>query len=188
VARRIQNLSRGGGKAYKQEIRGIKELERKFKALKLDHPEITKEIYQVVGRVSDDVRNQMVAAARAAGWGGQSITTQKSGKITGDDAINAIFSYAKPRGGDSRKRISGLAGVGKRRTMAEWKAGRWPKSSRAKRKAGELVAESFATMLEIGTSNRPARPAIRTVIRNARQGVINGIAEGFRHIFAKYSK
>jgi hypothetical protein len=186
----VRNIARGGGKSYKPQIVGLKELEKKLKALKLDHPEIVNEMYDVVGEAAADVRDDMRSSARAADWATQKATIKtgkRVGVVSGNDAIDSIFSGTGPRAG-GRKRISALAGVGKRRTMVEWRAGRFPKSPRAQVPPGSLVAMSLAAMLEMGTTNRAARPAIRKAIIAAKSRIIDKIADGFSALIAKYSK
>lgn len=50
------------------------------------------------------------------------------------------------------KKKSVLIYVDKQETMFDWRAGQTPTSPRVKRAPGELLEESFATMLELGTS------------------------------------
>jgi hypothetical protein len=187
----VRNIARGGGKAYKAEVTGLKELERKLKALSVDNPQLRNDIFGVVGDAADELRDEMKSAARGAGWGAQSIRfrgPRRSGVMRGEDAINSIFAYAKPRGGDFRKRISALAGVSKQKTLIEWRAGKFPKSPNAKIAPGGAVAESLAAMLEFGTSNHPARPAIRGVIRGQKAKMIDAITTGYNALLEKYSK
>src|SRR6266851_6117520 len=110
MALRTKNIARGGGKGgvFKADIQGLKELERKLKALRMDSPEITAELFGIVGGAADDLRDRMRSAARSAGWGSQKTTVQVSGTVTGEDAIASIFSYDTPRGGSGRQRISAL--------------------------------------------------------------------------------
>ena len=187
----VRNIARGGGAAFKPQILGLKELERKLKALRADNPNMTKDMYQVVGDAADSMRDEMRASASAAGWGSQKLkwrSGQRSGIATGNEAIQSIFSFSKPRGGDSRKRISAVVGVGKRRTLVEWIAGRFPKSPRAKVSPGGRVAMALAAMLEFGTTRRAARPAIRKAIQSGKMRIVNTIAVGYRTLLAKYSK
>ena len=203
MARR--NYAHGGGKKLKAEIQGLKELEAKLRKLKMDHPEAAKEIYDVVGGVCNELRDSMKAAARSAGWAGERTRTNKKGvtttkkvslrrvdsggkTITGQDAINSIFSFAEQQSGSVKHKISGLVGVGKRKTMIEWRAGKHPKSPRAQVQAGNMVAMAFATMLEFGTSTQRARPAIRKAINSARSMMIDKLASGYRALIEKYSK
>lgn len=183
----VRNIARGGGKAFKAEVTGIKELERKLKALSVENPQLRNEIFTVVGDAAEELRDEMKSAARSAGWGSVT-TTSKGRKVTGDEAIDSIFAYAKPRGSGKFTKISALAGVGKKKTMVEWRAGRRPKSPNAKVAAGGKVAESLAAMLELGTSNRPARPAIRDVIRGQKSQMLAKLAAGYNDLLAKYSK
>jgi hypothetical protein len=187
----VRNIARGGGKAFKTEVTGLKELEKKLKALKGDNPQLVSEMYEVVGAAAEEVRDSMKASARAAGWGGERATV-KTGRgvsvVSGQEAIASIFAFDKPRGGNSKKRISALAGAGKKRTMIEWRAGRHPKSPRAKVAPGGKVAMSLVSMLEFGTTNRRARPAIRQAIAGAKSRIISRIADGYKTLLAKYSK
>lgn len=183
----VRNIARGGGKAYKAEVTGLKELERKLKALSVDNPQLRNDIFGVVGDAADELRDEMKSAAQSAGWG-RVATTSRGRRVTGQDAINSIFAYAKPRGGEFSRRISAIVGVGKKKTMIEWRAGRHPKSPNAKVAPGSMVAESLAAMLEFGTSNRPAQPAIRNVIRGQKRGMIEKITTGYNALLEKYSK
>ncbi|SRR6266851_632838 len=195
MALRTKNIARGGGKGgvFKADIQGLKELERKLKALRMDSPEITAELFGIVGGAADDLRDRMRSAARSAGWGSQKTTVQVPGQnvmkpVTGDDAIDTIFSYDTPRGGSGRQRISALAGVAKKRTMIVWRAARHPQSPKAQRRYPELVAESFASMLEFGTTRMPARPAIRSTIEGAKQSILDKLSEGYKALVEKYSR
>jgi len=185
----VRNIARGGGKAFKTEVKGLKELERKLKALRMDNPQITDELYEVVAGASDELRNQMKSAARAAGWGSRK-TTVNGHAISGEDAINSIFSAVLKQGGTSRRRISAIAGVGKRKTMIEWRAGKRPHPLHppAKRAPGEKVAEAFATMLEIGTSKNPALPAIIAALKGSKGMIIDKVGSGYKALIDKYSK
>jgi hypothetical protein len=178
----------GGGKKIRAEVQGLKELERKVKALAADNPQMLADLAGVVNAAGADLRDDMRSRARGAGWASQS-TAMKKKKITGQDAIDSIFSSAKVRT-NSRSRVSTLVGVGKWRTMVTWIAGRYPKAdpSKVKRRPGEPVAMAFATMLEFGTSNRPARPAIRAAVTAGRTGMLAALADGFNGLLQKYSK
>ena len=176
----------GGGKKIRAEVQGLKELERKVKALAADNPQMLADLAGVVNAAGADLRDDMRSRARGAGWASQS-TTMKKKKITGQDAIDSIFSSAKVRT-NSRSRVSTLVGVGKWRTMVTWIAGKYPKSPNAKVRPGNPVAMAFATMLEFGTSNRPARPAIRAAVTAGRTGMLAALADGFNGLLQKYSK
>jgi len=199
----VRNIARGGGKKFKVDIQGLKELETKLRALKMDNPQIVGEIYHVVGAAADNLRDDMRSAARSAGWGAEKAVRRKGvattkaitmktfqssdGKVlTGDDAINSIFSFDEPRGGTNK--ISALAGLNKKRTMVRWKAGKHPKSKNAKVAPGGEVAMAFASMLEFGTSIHRSRPAIRKAVQSGRQRIIDTIAKGFTALIEKYSK
>lgn len=186
----VRNIARGGGKSFKPQIIGLKELERKLKVLKADNPQIVSEMYSVVGAAAKEVRDQMRSAARGAGWASEKATIRegnRAGVVSGEDAIASIFASERPQG-NSKTRITALAGVGKQRTMVEWRAGRFPKSPRAKVAPGGRVAMALATMLEFGTTNRRARPAIRPAIALAKAAIVEKIAAGYRALLAKYSR
>lgn len=183
----VRNVARGGGKAYKEPVKGLKELEKKLKALLPDNPQMRDELYGVISQVTEQVAGEMRAQARSAGWTGQEFHGPR-GHATGAEAIASIFSFAKPRGENPRKRISGLAGISKQHTMVEWIAGKHPRSPRAKVAPGGKVAEAFATMLEIGTSVRPARPAIRVAVANAKGRVVDTLTQAYSALLQKYSK
>src|SRR4051794_16966808 len=112
----VRNIARGGGKAFKVEVTGLKELERKVKALLPENPAMRKDLYGVVGGGAEELRDEMRSAARAAGWGSFKTHSRNGAAVTGDDAIASIFADARERSG-SRTRISALAGVSKKKTM-----------------------------------------------------------------------
>lgn len=204
-----QNVLRGGGKAQKEAVQGLKELERKLKQLATSNPEMKFALQQVVAAGAKEMRDEMASQARAKGWGSQHITARirtdlsqrgrtpkgfAAGGISGGMAVDSIFSYGRPRRTENpRQRISALAGVTKPETMVEWttpginaasaKAGR-PR----KRAKGETVAMAFATMLEFGTSRMKARPAIRPAVKAARERIVAKVAEQYRSLLDKFSK
>jgi HK97 gp10 family phage protein len=185
----VRNIARGGGKAYKGGVTGLKELEAKLKALRADNPQLTADLRKMLGDAAGGLRDQMKSSAQAAGWASHSIKT-RSGKVlaTGQEAIDSIFASSKGASGENpRARISALAGVSKRRSMVEWTAGKHPVSPNAKVAPGGKVAEAYATMLEFGTSRMPARPAIRPAVQSGKQGIINVLTDGFQALLAKYS-
>ncbi len=192
------NLARGGGKALKSEVKGVKELERKLKQLATTNPGLTTAIRILVGNASAEVRNEMKRRAISAGWANQAIFAQgangKRKAMSGQTVIDIMFASARPAPGDNpRRRISGMAGVSKRRSMVEWIAGRvgpfsWPTRTPRRVKAGNPVAESFATMLEFGTTRMKPRPAIVPAIQAARSRVVATLTEGYNDLLAKYSK
>ncbi len=190
MAMRATNVLRGGGKATREleAITGIKELEAKLKALAPEHPEMARWLQAVVGKASIEMRREMAVQARAAGWGSQSIRIG-SRTITGDEAIASIFAFTRSSKQSRRAaKVSALAGLTKDKTMVEWRAGRYPKSPRAKVAWKKLVAMAFATMLEFGTTRMAARPAIRTAVKTARPRVIAAVADGFNAVLNKFSK
>jgi len=188
MALRKTNVLRGGGKGAKEAVTGLKELEKKLKALAPDNPDMARWLQNVVGKASIEMRNEMVAHARAAGWGSQSIRN-KTGTVTGEEAINSIFAFTRSSKQTRRAaKVSALAGLTKDKTMVEWRAGRYPKSPRAKVAAGKKVAMAFATMLEFGTTRMAARPAIRPAVKAARARVIAAVADGFNTVLKKFSQ
>lgn len=199
---RKTNVLRTGGKASKEAVTGLKELEAKLKALAPEHPEMARWLQNVVGKASIEMRNEMAAQARAAGWGTQRITnylsekkgtgkrrlTGKTTTVEGQAAIDSIFAFTRGRPSKSGKaKVSALAGVTKPKTMIEWRAGLYPRSPRAKRSYPTVIAEAFATMLEFGTSRMAARPAIRTAVKTARPRVIQAVSDGFNAVLEKFS-
>lgn len=185
-----RNVARGGGKAFKSEVAGLKELERKLKALGKGNPALAQNMWSIVGNLADGLRDDMIAAARSAGWASEKLTYKgktKHGVVTGEDAIRSIFSYSKPKE-QGRQRFSALAGVGKKRTMFEWIAGKHPKSPRAKVAPGNPVAMSLAAALELGTTNRPARPAIRAAILAAKSRIISSLSEQYKALIEQLAR
>lgn len=203
-----RNVLRGGGKAYKQSVTGLKELERKLKAVSKDNPAMKAEMREIVAGAAKEMRDEMVRQARAAGWGNERVIGSRGarrglarinarirtgdggfapGGVSGQMAINSIFSYGKPRSGDFKK-IDALAGVTKPETMVEWTAGKHPKSGRAKVSAGGKVAMAFATMLEFGTSRMRARPAIRPAVKAAQARIIARVTGGLNGMMEKFAK
>ncbi len=180
-----RNVLRGGGKAVRESVIGLKELERKLRAMSPDHPEMRKQLQAIVSAAAGEMRDEMRTQARSAGWGGQNLRT-KQGIVTGQEAINSIFSYGRPKE-TGRAKVSGLAGVSKQRTMVEWTAGRRPRSPRAKVAPGRKVAMAFATMLEFGTSRMSARPAIRTAVKTARTRIIDRVTNGFQAVYQRFA-
>lgn len=178
----IRNIARGGGKAFKAEVTGLKDLERKLKTLAGRDPILAKAMWSIVGRAGDELRDEMAASARAAGWASARLKWKsrgKSGIITGEDAIASIFS-AGPKSMTQRQKFTVLTGVSKRKTMFEWIAGKYPRSPRARPvPAGNPVAMSLATALEFGTTRMAAKPAIRTAILNGKAGIIAKLKEGY---------
>lgn len=187
----IRNVARGGGKAYKPEVVGLKELEKKLKALRTANPPLIGDMKRLVKESADEVRDQMIRNTISAGWGGVVKRTNK-GVVTGADAIASIFSSSRGTEERSRARIAALAGVSKRHSMIEWIAGRItaksPPTRTPRRVApGGKVAEALATMLEFGTTVMSARPAIRPAVEMSKAKVISALAEGMNALLVKYS-
>ncbi len=200
MALRKTNITRGGGKALKEQVQGLKELEKKLKALAADNPVLALGAQTVVKRAACDVRDEMKAQARAAGWASQKITYTPyvkkqwrlgSGKriITGQQAIDSLFAFGR-RTKYSKYRISALAGATKPETMVDWIAGTSFKHTRTPRKVspGGAVSMAFVTMLEFGTTRMQARPAIRTAVKTARARIIDTVSKGFKELVEKFSK
>jgi len=189
----VRNVARGGGKAFKGEVTGLKELERKLKALATDNPALQADLRDLVGAGAESVRIEMRSKAMGAGWASQSIKTRKGVTLaTGQQVIDAMFA-SKGDNGKPRQRINAIAGVSKRRSMVEWVAGRvtaasWPTRTPRRVKPGGLVAEAFATMLEFGTTRMRARPAINPAVQAAKPKVISTLADGYNALLLKYSK
>lgn len=190
----IKNVARGG-KGLRAEVTGLKELERKLKALGKDNPALAQNMWRIVGKLGDELRNDMVAAARSAGWASMRLTYKgrnKSGVVTGEDAIKSIFSYGKPKSQAARQKYSALAGVGKPRTMFEWIAAKRPRfgslltlqdrAEPAVRRVapGNPVAMSLAAALEFGTSRMQARPAIRATILASKSRIVASLSEQYK--------
>lgn len=181
----MANVLRGGGKANREAVVGLKELEKKLRGMMPDNPEMAQWLQEIVAGGAKAMRDEMIQQARSAGWASQTIRSQ--GKtIRGSEAIGSIFSYGKPK--ESRRtKVSALAGVTKRDTMIEWRASRHPKSSRAKVAFPNRVAMAFATMLEFGTTRMRARPAIRTAVKTARPRIISAITDGFNQVYQRFA-
>ncbi len=190
----------GGGKAIKESVVGLKDLERKLKALSADSPELALGAQVIVKRAAGEVRSAMKSAAIAAGWPSAPPATSVHGKwagttVTGQDVIDRIFSFGRPKERGSR-RVSALAGVTKagpgksQGTLFSWRASRSHLPTRSPRKVapGGEVAMSLATALEFGNSRRRARPALRTAIAAARQRVVTAVADGFKDLIDRFAR
>ncbi len=188
----VRNVARGGGKAFKTEVTGLKELERKLKALAGSNPELRKAVQSAVGQMAIVARDEMRSQARSAGWGSSSITWKnkgKSGTVTGQQAINSIFAFGEPRENPGKwAKITALAGVGKRRTMFEWIAGRHPASTRARVAPGGKVAMSLAAALEFGTTRHAPKPAIRNAIANVKMRIIDTLTTEYNAILQRFTR
>jgi hypothetical protein len=184
----IRNVARGGGKALKPGVTGVKELEAKLRAMTPDNPGMLDDMSRLVVEAAAAVRDEMRTQAKAAGW--DRVNIHQGGKVvTGAEAIDSIFSFAKPlKTGGRKPKISASAGVLKKLTMVEWTAGRNNKSPNAKVAPGNKVAMSLAAMLEFGTSRMAAKPAIRTAVKTARQRVIDILTRGYNDLLVKYSQ
>jgi len=102
------------------------------------------------------------------------------------EAVKSIFTFADPQKGP-RKRTSALVGIGKWRTMLEWRAGRTPpkhplKDVARKVAPGGRVAMALATMLEMGTSKMRARPAFRPALTSSLEAVADHLEDGIAAI------
>lgn len=196
-----RNVLRGGGAANKVAVEGLKGLERKLKALSRENPELKFAMQQTVAAGAKEMRDEMRAQARAAGWGSQAAWPvpgfprwKPHGKnVAGSEALQSIFSYGRPKPSENRwQRISALAGVTRKATMVEWRAGAKNRPAlpgrERKKNRGELVAMSLATMLEYGTTNRPPRPAIRTAIKSARARIVDAVATSWKSLLDRFSK
>lgn len=193
----VRNVARGGGKAFKGEVQGLKELERKLKALLPENPAMRTDLYKMVGQAGEELRDRMRLNAQSAGWGSQSIYTKgsygKRASYSGQDVIDAMFVSSKEAPGvNSRKRINALVGVGKRRSMVEWLAGHvsfFSPTPRTPRRVteGKPVSMSFATMLEMGTTRMRARPAIGPAVAASKSNVISKLADGMNALLHKYA-
>ncbi len=209
MARRIRDVARGGGKAVKAEIEGLRELEAKLRDLiSLDDDSLSpgqksirtkwarERLNSVLGDAADMVKVQARANAQAQKW-------PKA-------VIAAIFSYAdidKARGKFKYSIRGALAGIRKgappRRDMEiyrEWNPGRsWggivggylhPTGKRVLKKglvSGRLIGMSLASMFEFGTSKMAARPAFRPALRATRQRVLQFVANGYRGVIEQLS-
>jgi len=135
-------------------------------------------ILREIGFNSDDLYNKlgdavapMVAAAKA-NVSGLSVRV-----------ANSVDVWRKqPRSRPLKKSVMII--VNKRETMIQWTAGRYPTSPRVKVAPGEKVAESFATMLEIGTSKtwnhgagRPAHYWFSRAVDATRTQVVANIMQ-----------
>lgn len=173
---RATNIARGGGAYAKPQLIGLKNAQRRLMDLLPTNPQIAVEANKVVSDAGAMVADVMRHTASAAGW-------PKS-------VVDTIFSTKKQAPSsalidDRPHKITALAGINKQRSMVKWRAGRNPKSPRAKKKPGQMVEESKAEMLEIGTTIAPARPAIREAVQIARPGVVEEITKGFTAIYTR---
>jgi len=166
---RVRNIVKGGGK---NSVQGFKELKAKLQDLQPENPTMRADIQAVLGDAAVEVRNEMRAQAMIAGWPARLIAT--------------IFKFSELRA-MGKEKISALAGVSKKRSMLEWKAGKHPKSQNAKVPPGGKVAESLATMYEFGTSRMSAHPAIRPAVKIVRNKVREAVKAGMRALLEKYA-
>jgi len=154
-------------------VQGLKQLEGKLKELLPENPKMAQAAQQLVAETSKMAADQMRANARSAGWPSA--------------AVNSIFSYGQSQPG-KRKKITALAGVNKRRNMAEWTATANPRSPNAKVGAGGKVAMSLPTMYEFGTSRMRAHPAIRPAVQQVRGQVVSQLSAGITDIISRTAK
>lgn len=182
------------GKVAKLE--GMKELQLKLRDLlsTVEGADARKEVQKVIGEVAQDLRREV--AARIMAIPDPAETTDRSGrKIGRQQILESLFTYNKqPEGERRRARFSALVGIRKRgRTpyasgYVEWRAGRHPKSPRAKVAPGGLIGESLATMIEMGTTKRVATPFFRPAITTSRSRIVPVIATGYRAILQRFGK
>lgn len=176
MARRtnIRNVARGGGKLTREAVQGLKQLEAKLRDLLPSNPKMAQAVSEVVGDAAQEVRSEIQAQAMLQQWP--------------QEILRYVFGYREGKPAGSRNKIAALAGVSKGHKnpahpmYKEWRAGRHPKSPNAKVGPGGKVGMGWPTMWEFGTSNRPARPAVRPAIKNARARVIEIAAKGYSAI------
>jgi len=115
------------------------------------------EILRNLGFNSDEIYNRLADAAAPMVAAAK---TNAAGLSVRVEASVGMWRK-QPRSKPLKKSVMII--VDKQKTMIEWKAGKYPTSPRAKVIPGEKVAESLATMFEIGTSKTwnhgPGRPA-----------------------------
>lgn len=170
----MARLKVGTGKAA--ELVGLPALTAKINELMSE--QVAKEVAEAVGVAADICYEQLVANARSVGLP--------------EEAIGDIFTYKRPPPGLARSLVSALAGYRKRGRSkpwaggyVEWRAGRHPKSPRAKAAPGTLIGESRGEMFEIGTTVRPATPWFRPAVTATKKAMLAKIAQGFSDILQR---
>ena len=196
------NLLRGGGKLFKVEVTGVRELQLNLRALIRDlgveEQIVAKaEAYEVIADAADSIRDVARRNARSQGWP--------------DQVVDAIFSFKDFSKAKTKKQKAAMVGI---RTGApphlelhtrqqkglyvEWFPGR-SKSTRAKslvlpgtksaKGDGSLqkVGMSLGRMFESGTSKMKARPAFRPAVLSERGNVLAKIRAGLGAIVARYN-
>jgi HK97 gp10 family phage protein len=151
-------------------VHGIRELRARLQDV-LSEEKLRQSTGALVQEVADKVRDRMRSNARAAGW------------------PSSIIPYVFAVSDDiARGKIRALAGVskgGKNKThpmYREWRAGKHPKSPKAKVSPGGKVGMGWPTMWEFGTSRQPARPAIGPAITSMKKEISDMMATGLRKI------
>lgn len=105
------------------------------------------------------------------------------------EVTEAIFTYrGLPPEHKAKRRPAALVGVGKQDSLRQWRAGRIPKSPRAKVAPGGAVAMSLAAMYEFGTSRRPATAFFSNALRANRAAVRAKIQDNLRQVIARAGK
>jgi hypothetical protein len=94
------------------------------------------------------------------------------------EAVAGFFAYYDP---DKPRKTTALAGISKRKSMAEWRAGK-SKSPRAKAPPGTKISMSLATMYEYGTSKMAKRPALRPAITSMKGAVLDRLKNGYMEV------
>ncbi len=196
------NILRGGGKLFKVQVTGVRELQLNLRGLIRDlgvDEQITAkaEAYNVIAEAADMIRDAARQNARSQNWPAQ--------------VVDAIFSYKDVSKAKTKKQRAALVGV---RTGApphlelhtkqqkglyvEWFPGR-SQSRRAKSLVipGTLSAKgdgskqkvgmSLARMFESGTSKMRARPAFRPAVLSQRGNVLEKIRSGLGAIIQRYN-
>jgi len=153
-------------RSNKEALEGLRALTDQLNKIVPDNPAVEAQVQAIVADAAVELRDMMRQNAQAQGWP--------------KEVIDSIFADGRKQ----RGRTGALAGANKRRTMFEWRAGKHPKSPRAKVPPGGKVAMSRATALEFGTTRNKARPAIRPAVQAAKRKVVETLTKGFQKLLA----
>ena len=154
-----------------------------------------KEFIQAVNALTADLSGEERAGARAgimdALADGAAIvaTAARQNAASGAPAEvrDGIFSYGKlPPALKQRKKPSALAGVSKKKSMREWRAGKHPRSPRAKVSPGGNVSMSLAAMYEFGTSRMSGTGYFSKAVASSRGAVRRAIELGVERVLQRF--
>lgn len=169
-----RNVLGGRSKA----VIGLKELKDKLNDLTAledfsKSRQVQVQVHKVLGSAAAIGRDAIKSKARSMRWPSH--------------VIENAFSFSDP---DKSKRgkPAALFGVNKQRSLVEWRAGKNPKSPRAKASPGTKISESLATMYEIGTSRMAARPAVRPAVKESSGAMRSEAISGLKSIIDEIAK